>query len=209
MQKTAPKTSTKKTGSPPPEERHSIMPRNDTSLEAALKVRDRTVVEYDARWGTDVLQTLVSPETAARFAKVRNRLDAAIEAHNKAVDANEAQEAADTAITTMAVEMRGLKAMEEEAITAGRKPLQLDRAWAFQLHDGTQAVLVQTDEDARAARRHDRFKGWAIYSIREIGIILSERSLLGVLDAKKAFPEATVEAIKPAVNWKRGDEVPF
>jgi len=197
----------KKTLTNQKEERVSVLPPGPTPLEAALRVRDRTVHEYDARWGTDVLQSLVSPETAAKFAKVRNRLDAAIDAHNRAVGADDAQDAADLAISTMAVEMRGLATLEAEAIAAGRKPLDPGRAWAFPLEDGTQALAVQTDDDARAAVRSPRFKGWAIYSMREIGVILSERSLLGVLDLKKTFPESTVESIKPPVNWKRGDEI--
>ena len=186
-----------KPGEDDPMERVSIVHR-DGPIEAALRVRDRTVLDYDARWGTDVLQTLVAPETAAKFARVRDRLDTAIRAGD-----------VDTAVNTMAVEMRGLKAMEEEALAAGRKPLDPGRCWAFQLSDGTQALAVQTDDDARAAARSPRFKGWAIYSMREIGVILSDRSLLGVIDAKKAFPDAKLEAIKPAPDWKRGDEVPF
>lgn len=181
----------------PGEEREPLI-HQDSPMTAALKVRDRTVLDYDARWGTDVLQTLVSPETAAKFARVRVRLDEAIRSGDE-----------DTAINTMAVEMRGLAAMEAEAIAAGRKPLDPGRCWAFALHDGTQALAVQTDDDARAAVRSPRFKGWAVYSMRAIGVILSDRALLGVLDAKKAFPEAKLEAIKPAPDWKRGDEVPF
>ena len=180
-----------------PEERVNLIHR-DGPIEAALRVRDRTVLEYDSRWGADVLQTLVSPETAAKFARVRDRLDTAIRAGD-----------VDTAINTMAVEMRGLEAMEREAIAAGRKPLDPGRCWAFQLVDGTQALAVQTDDDARAANRSPRFTGWAIYSMREIGVILSDRALLGVIDAKKAFPDAKLEAIKPAPDWKRGDEMPF
>lgn len=186
-----------KPGENDPMERVSIVHR-DGPLEAALRVRDRTVLDFDSRWGTDVLQTLVSAETASKFARVRDRLDAAIRVGD-----------VDTAINTMAVEMRGLKAMEEEAIAAGRKPLDPGRCWAFKLADGTQGLLVQTDDDARAASRSPRFTGWAIYSIPEIAIIISDRSLLGVLDAKKLFPDAKLEAIKPPVDWRKGDEVPF
>jgi hypothetical protein len=206
-----------------PAERISIMPEQDGPLAAALRVRDKTVVEYDARWGTDVLQTLVSPATAALFASVRERLDEAIKAANKAIDdANKATDAAkkaislqahaaalDIAINTMAVEMRGLAKMEKDALAAGRKPLDPGRAWAFKLADGMQAVLVQTDEDARAARRSQRFTGWVIYSVSEMAHILSERSLTGIIDAKKAFPDATVIAVKTPPDWKQGDEVSF
>lgn len=198
----------KKTPKPAPQERYSILPK-DGPKEAALRVRDRTVLEYDARWGTDVLPTLVSAETAVRFARVRDRLDAQLKAADEAVDVAAYNEAVDLAVNTMAVEMRGLAKLEEEALAAGRKPLDPGRVWALQLADGTQAAIVQTDADAHALRRAERAKGWAIYSIRELSHLLSERALLGVLDAKKAFPEATVEAVKPAVDWRKGDEVPF
>ena len=49
------------------EERVALI-RQPTEVEAVMTVRDRTVLEYDARWGTDVLQTLVGAETAAKFA---------------------------------------------------------------------------------------------------------------------------------------------
>jgi hypothetical protein len=199
-------TQRKKTTTPG-EERYPILPPGPTPLEAALRVRDREVLEYDSKWGTDVLLSLATPGTAAKFAKVRNRLDAAIDAHNRAVEAAEAQVQADIAINTIPVELRGLKALEEEAIAAGREPLDPGRYWAFSLPDGTQAVLVQTDDDARAAARSPRFKGWAVYSVREMALMISDRALLGVLDAKKLFSEATLESIKPPVDWKRGDEV--
>ena len=187
-----------KPGENDPMERVSIIHR-DGPMEAALKVRDRTVLDYDSRWGTDVLQTIVAPKTASKFTTVRDRLDAAIQVGD-----------VETAINTMAVEMRGLEAMELEATEAGRKPLDPGRCWAFQLSDGTQALLVQTYDDARAASRAPRFSGWAIYSIPEIAIIISDRSLLGVIDAKKLFPEAKLEAIKPTPpNWRKGDEIPF
>ena len=191
------KSSAKATTPQPGEERIPLI-HQDSAMTAALTVRDRTVIDYDARWGTDVLQTLVSPETAAKFTKVRLRLNEAIRSGDE-----------DTAINTMAVEMRGLAKMEEEAITAGRKPLDPGRCWAFQLSEGTQALLVQTYEDARAASRSPRFKGWAIYSIPEIAIYISDRSLLGVIDAKKLFPDAKLEALKPPPDWRKGDEIPF
>ena len=205
MQKTAPKA-------PPPQpgEQAPVRPTNllrDTPLQAALTARDQFVVKVDARWGTDVLQTLVSPTTAAKFEKVRNRLDLAIEASNAAVTIEDRDAAVETAIATMEVERRGLIAMRDEAVAAGHTPLDPGTHWAFQLHDGTQALAVQTDADARAARRDPRFTGWAIYSMREIGVILSDRSLLGVLDVKAKFPTASIEAIKPAPDWTRGDEV--
>lgn len=203
------KTTPPEPGDNAPADRISIMPEQAGPMAAALRIRDKTVVEYDARWGTDVLQTLVSPATAAKFAAVRERLDRAIDAANDAVTVEAHAAALDIAISTMAVEMRGLAKMEEEAIAAGRKPLDPGRAWAFKLADGMQAVLLATDEDARAARRSQRFTGWVIYSVSEMAHILSERSLTGIIDAKKAFPDAAVIAVKSPPDWKQGDELGF
>ena len=180
-----------------PMERVSIVHR-DGPLEAALRVRDRTVHDYDRRWGPDVLQTLVSPETAAKFAKVRDRLDNAIRGGD-----------VDTAINTMAVEMRGLKAMEDEALAAGRKPLDPGHRWATRDEDGQPWVFVQTEDDARAAARSGRFTGYQIWSLPEVIRVLKDKSFESVLKAKGMWPEAAVTAVKPPVDWRKGDEVPF
>lgn len=177
--------------------RVSTNPFTPTPLDAARAVRDKAVLMMDAKWGVDVLQGLVSPATAAKFAAVCQRRDIAIEEGDD-----------EAAIDAMNVEVRGLAAMDAEAVAAGKQPLKEGRSWATRAVDGTPVLLVQTDDDARAAHASGRFKGYMIYSLREVMAILSDRSLLGVLDIKKTFPSASIEkVVKPPVDWRKGDEV--
>ena len=167
-----------------------------TPLEAARAMRDKAVLQMDATWGTDVVQTLVSPATAAKFTAVCLRRDLAIETGDDK-----------GAIDAMTVEVRGLQKMDEEARTAGHVPLKIDRSWATRGSDGSPWVFVQSEDDARSAARSGRFKGYQIWSLPEVIRILEQNSLTAVLDAKRLFPEAAVTQVKPPVDWTRGDEV--
>jgi hypothetical protein len=176
-------------------------PFQPTPLDAARAIHDKAILIMDAKWGTDVVQTLVSPTTAAKFARWCCRRDEAIEQGDEA-----------TAVTAMENVVRGLKAMDQEATEAGHKPLDPDRSWATRDANGQPWVLVQTDDDARAAARSDRFKGYTIISLREVLAVLNDRSLEAVLKAKQLWPEATVTAVtppKPPVDWLQGDQIPF
>ena len=105
--------------------------------------------------------------------------------------------------------VRGLKAMDAEALAAGREPLKIERSWPTRAEDGTPWVFVQSEEDGRAAARSGRFKGYQIWSLPEVIRVLQDRSFEAVLRAKAVFPEASVSAVKPAVDWLEGDEIPF
>lgn len=173
-------------------------PFQPSPFEAARAVHDKAILIMDAKWGTDVLESLVSPETAARFASAKAKRDAAIEAGDD-----------DAAIHAFGIVVRGLKAMDAEATAAGREPLKIDRSWPTRAEDGTPWVFVQSEEDARSAARSGRFKGYQIWSLPEVIRVLSQQSLVAVLDAKRVFPEASVTAVKEPVDWLDGDRIPF
>lgn len=171
-----------------------------TPVEAARLIHDKAVLLMDAKWGTDVLPTLVSPEMGAKFARWCCRRDDAIEAGDD-----------DAAITAFENIVRGLKAMDEAALAAGREPLQEGQAWPTRAEDGRPYVFLQSAEDARVAARQGRWKGYSIWSLPEVIRVLEDKSFEAVLKAKQMWPEARVEGVqvKPPVDWRQGDEVPF
>ena len=187
---------TKSTPQAGPQER-APHPFQLTPFEAARAMHDKAVVTMDARWGTDVLPTLVSPELAAKFARVKARMNAAIEAGND-----------DDAIAAFGSVVRGLSALEEAALAAGHKPLEIERWWSTRAEDGRAYVFVQTEDDARVAARQGRWEGFQIWSLPEVIRVLEDKSFESVLKAKQMWPEAAVVHVgKPPVDWRRGDEV--
>lgn len=171
-------------------------PFSPSPFDAALANHDRAILFMDAKWGVDVLPDLVSPETVAKYRRSTTKRDLSIETGDD-----------DAAIAAFGSVVRGLAALDVEATKAGHVPLKVERSWATRAIDGTPVLIVQSNTDARIAHASTRFKGYLIYSLEEIMLIISDRSLLGVLDAKKLFPGATIEKVKPAVDWKQGDEV--
>lgn len=169
-----------------------------TPFEAARAMHDKAVLLMDAKWGTDVVETLVDPETAARFARAKARMNAAIEQGDD-----------EAAIEAFGNVVRGLKKLDEIATAAGHTPLKPDRSWATRDDDGQPWVFVQTEDDARAAARSGRFTGYQIWSLPEVIRVLKDKSFESVLKAKGMWPEAAVTAVKPPVDWRKGDEVPF
>lgn len=170
-----------------------------TPIEAARLIHDKAVLMMDAKWGTDVLPTLVGVDLAAKFARWCCRRDDAIEAGD--------DEAAITAFENI---VRGLKALDEAALAAGHKPLEIAQAWATRAEDGRAYVFVQSAEDARVAARQGRWEGYQIWSLPEVIRVLEDKSFESVLKAKQLWPEAAVvEVRKPPVDWRQGDEVPF
>lgn len=167
-------------------------------VDSARAMHDKEILLLDAKWGTDVVETLVSPATAAKFARAKAKRDDAIEQGDD-----------DAAIEAFGNVVRGLKAMDAEATAAGHVPLKLERSWATRDEAGRPWLFVQSEEDTRIAARLDKFKGYQVWSLPEVIRMLQDKSLESVLKAKQLWPEAKVEAVKPPVDWLEGDGIPF
>ena len=171
----------------------------ESPLEAAYAMHDKAVGIMNAKWGTDVVQTLVGPELAARFAGVRLKLEAAREAGDDA-----------EVIRLLGSVVRGYEALDEAATAAGRKPLEIDRWWPVRAKDGRGYLFTQNEDDARVAARQPDWRGYQIWSMNEVIRVLEDKSFESVLKAKQLWPEAAVVKVaRPAVDWRVGDEVPF
>lgn len=174
-------------------------PFQPTPVQAAVAMVDKATLEMDAKWGTDVVQTLVSPELAATFAKVRCRFD-------------DQQEAGDDEglIKTCGVLVRGLAALDEAATAAGHKPLDTSKVVCMRGKDGRKYSFALDEDYARAAARNPALAGHIFWSWPEVVRLIEATDLEAVLKAKELFKEAAiVEVRKPRVDWKEGDDVPF
>lgn len=174
---------------------------NQWAIAAALEPLDKVAIEMEARWGVGVLERFVTPETAARFASARKKL-------NDVIYGNDWQEVAKRA----SVMIRGWQALEKEAIETGKKPAEADRFWCVESSDGTKYVFVQHGRDMQAAIK--QFPDHQAWAMTEVVRILAGQSLVtaAAARAKEVFPGAEVTAVrKPNVLQKAGmnDEIPF
>ena len=174
---------------------------NNPPVRLALEAHDRLFDEIDGQFGVDVLQTLVSPDMAAKFGRVLNKRDAAMQAGTE-----------DEIIATLGSVCRGLEAMKAEAIGKGYTTGLNGKRWRTTAPDGTRWLFTQTIEDAKGAAALPDFKGFQIWSIPEVIRMLQASSLVAVLTAKDHFPGVEVKTTdKPrsALSDLINDEIPF
>ncbi len=174
---------------------HGLSPEQ-AAIAAALQPLDKVASETEARWGIGVLERLVSPETAAKFASARVKLDNAIDAGDL-----------DIVHRRASVMIRGWKAMEGEALKYRNKPgFDADKAWAATADDGTAYIITRTTEDSgHASKAHPDHRVW---SLPEILRVLQSHELELVNKTKTLFPGATVvRAERKKVNMD--EEIPF
>jgi FAD/FMN-containing dehydrogenase len=169
---------------------------NEWAVAAALEPLDKVASETEARWGIGTLERLVAPDTAARFASARKKLDIAI-------DAGDWEDVSKRA----AVMIRGWQALEAAAVEAGHKPLDVTRFWAHEDDNGVRLLFVQHELDMQAAVA--KFPDHRVWSMSEVGRVLSAHSLEAVLASKvkDQFPGATVTDIR--TRQPLNDEIPF
>lgn len=160
---------------------------------------DRAALEMNRRWGVDRLPELVSPETAAKYGSAMAKLNAAIAANDPAETAARA-----------AVCIRGMAAMDAEAINLGHKPAPA-AVWLHE-HDGHHFGIVRDGGDWTTLQAEH--PGLHIYTMHEVGIALAQmrQRTIGILDAVKAeFPGAEIQTIRQRtqIEEELDDEIPF
>lgn len=165
-------------------------------IHGALKPLDAVAADVELRWGVGRLETLVSPETAAKFEAARAKLDVAL--HDKDVD---------LVIQRAGVMLRGWAALEKEAIASGHRavPPELWHATAPQ-EDGNaeMRIVIAKDNSAATLAQTDL----PVYTVTEVArIVRAWRSQMDVHAAKTAFPGAEVVSIKGDEHFD--DEIPF
>ena len=156
---------------------------------------DRAARIMDAAWGKDRLPELVSTATAEKYGSAMAKLNAAIAGTDPGETAARA-----------AVCMRGMDAMNAEAIAAGHKPTPPE-AWLIEV-DGKPCAVIRETEDWTALA--ESLPGVRLYSLREVALALEAYGQT-VTATKDAFPGATVTAIrKPSpLELDLNDTIPF
>ena len=166
---------------------------SDYVIRAILDGLDQAAHEVERKWGVGRLRPLVSDLLRARFDAQRDKLDAAIETNRG------------TYIRAQAEGMkRAWAALDKAATEEGHAPLAPE-VWECVLPGSGEVVsITRTEAEANHVCRECR-----IFMLDEIAILIEA---LGetVLEAKRVFPGASVRRIaKPAIDWEKGDEIPF
>ena len=162
----------------------------------AMKPVDAIAAELELRWGAGKLETLVTPETAAKFESARAKLDVAIFNRDPEV-----------VIQRAGVMVRGWKALEAEALRLGHKPMPPELWYATapaEFGDEEMQFVIAKDNSAATLAQTDL----PVYTVTEVArIIRSWRGNLGVDTVKDIF--AGAEVIRIDGEFEEDKEVPF
>jgi len=169
---------------------------NEIACDYAMAPFDRAAIEMDRKWGVDRLPELVSPELALKYGKAMAVL-------NDAINSDDPDKCAAAAANCI----RGLAAMDAEAVRLGRQPVPAE-VWVFE-HEGQRIGVIR--ETADWSTLIESQPGLALYTLREVGNALAHyRSALPMInDAKAAFPGAAVAAVRSPLSDDLEDEIPW
>jgi len=159
----------------------------------ALGPFDAAVRAMDRKYGVDMLMEIVSPESADKWARAMNGLNDAIQNDNP-----------DKTRAWVEVCLRGLKAMDDEAVKSGQ-PISDPMIWEYKYEDTTYGII----EDGRHwPAAYDKRPGLVIFNMREVAMAMHERRN-GLVDAVKlAFPGAEVTGVR-RVKQEMDDVIDF
>lgn len=171
--------------------------RNAVQCDFVIAPFDRMATEADRRWGVDVLPSLVSTQTAQRYGSALAKLNAALDVR----DPDECRHRAEVC-------MRGITAMEAEAVAAGHEPAD-PRVWLADV-DGLKVCIIADRELWPLAQK--KYPGHHIYTMQEavLGIRKIRNQLVDAV--KQEFPGSEVtaqnERFEPPAEMP-DDEIPF
>ena len=167
-------------------ESHSWARTNGTYIagRAYIDGADETAAEMEAKWGADRLRLLVSPELRERFDRQRYLF-------NQAIWHGELEE-----VRREAGRMVNAWLALDCAAEAAGKPKLEAWVWEVALADGSVAAIVS--DDASAAKVNADGRQVAVYTLEEIGRLLS--GYPDVAKAKLVFPGATVTEVRRSVG---------
>ena len=175
------------------------IPQDDITrdqIDGALKPLDALANEMEERWGRCRLQELVTPATASRFQAASQKLNVAILSND-----------IDMVIRKSTVLIKGWRAMENEALKAGHKPMPPE-LWDCHApeEDGKPEVSFVIAKNATAATLAE--VDVPVYTTQEIArIIRAWRLQSPVQTAKTVFPDA--EIVRISNDGFKDDDLPF
>ena len=166
-------------------------------IQDALIKHDFVVSEYEAKWGIDRLQELVSEDMRDRFYRQRLKLNDAITLNDGKLVQHEVE-----------VMCRAYPAMEKMAKSLGHKPLT-GECWETPLQDGRVLAITKNFWEAGKVAKDNR--NLVVYSLEEIANIIGSREKKitdKINEVKQVFPGAAVSSIKKT-KIDVDDEIPF
>lgn len=165
----------------------------EAAWRAAVQPADTAVANAEKRWGS--LQRLMGycdPDISARFGAAWHKFDDAITAGD-----------IDTIAERSAIVMRGVAAMERSAAEKGHT---FDpEVWHTVVDGKRYAVCLKAKETISAANLDSDAEVWSLDEL--IRTVKQIRGASFIEMVKKEFPGATVENVKPAFGWEKGDDI--
>ena len=169
----------------------------EQAVQMTMAPFDRAAKEADDHWGIDLLPELVEPELAQKYGQALGKLNAAIDACDQAMVAK-----------YVGVCVRGMQAMHEAAVAAGRQPVSHE-VWTVEIN-GKVYGLVR--DDRSWAKLAQQMPNVELLSSREMALAIEvyKRSETGKLleAAGQAFPEAEVTRLVLSEDSLE-DPIPF
>jgi hypothetical protein len=160
---------------------HPAATAEQIRCDAALGPFDTAVRAMDRKWGVDRLMEIVSPESADKWARAMAGLNESIQNDDP-----------DKTRAWVEVCLRGLKAMDDEAVALGRQVSDPD-ILEYE-YEGTVFGIISDGREWPAA--YDKRPGLTIYTLREVAIALKAHKNELVNAVKMAFPGAEIKAIR-------------
>ncbi len=166
--------------------------KQESASYASIAPFDRLATTMDRKWGVNRLEELVSPETARKWGEAMGMLNDAI----RDKDPEACQHAA-------SVCMRGLKAMDAEAASAGHTAPQVIAEYEL---DGFHFAIIGDNGDWAPIK--EQRPDLRVYSLREIAVALQMINAPAVDAVKNVFPQAEIRMPKDFYK-NGGDDIPF
>lgn len=156
---------------------------------------DHAMTAMEEKWGIDRLPELVSVETADKWGSAMGKLNAAIAESNP-----------EDVKARVGVALRGLAALDAEALAAGHVPKSPD-VWECEVNGRVFSVI----KEGRDHKAMGDIKGRRIYTMREVALALDAMDHGMLRAAKDAFEGAHIISITKATKPVFDDEqeIPF
>lgn len=160
---------------------------------------DHEARKLEQLWGIGRLELLASSEFRLRFEQQRDLLNAALE--------ND-QVSREDILMQIGGMRRAWQAIDAHVRAAGHQPAS-PVVWEVQLEDGTVAMIVRDEADASQVAVQARERRAALYSLAEIGRLISGYPTL--TKAKEAFPGAVITSVRHKTPTEEflNDSIPF
>ena len=165
-------------------------------VDALVRKLDLVALDMETRWGAGVLHSLCTPETSAKFMRVKEALDEAIRGGDY-----------DTVKAKSESLIRGWQKMESEAIEAGHKIGHVTDIWfCCSPNSGIEYIFCKNELDSSRMAAQYPSRVSAIYTFADIARMIEAGSVVNIAGPRKQ------EVLTKVKSWSEellSDEVPW